>query len=50
MDAQDKAVKQAILAGTLAVAIELVEVEEKPIEFHPENATRLKVKVVGKMK
>ncbi len=48
-DAQNKAVKQAVLAGALADTIELVEVEETPLAYHPENATRLKVKVVGKM-
>jgi len=48
-DAQNKAVKQAVLAGALAETIELVEVEETPLAYHPENATRLKVKVVGKM-
>ena len=49
-DAQDRAVKQTILAGALSETIELVEVEETPLAYHPENATRLKVKVVGKMK
>ncbi|XRD26486.1 hypothetical protein AABM34_09260 [Lysinibacillus fusiformis] len=48
-DAQNKAVKQAVLAGALADTIELVEMEETPLAYHPENATRLKVKVVGKM-
>ncbi|KPN94779.1 hydantoinase/oxoprolinase N-terminal domain-containing protein [Lysinibacillus sp. ZYM-1] len=48
-DAQNKAVKQAVLAGALKDTIELVEVEETPLAYHPENATRLKVKVVGKM-
>lgn len=48
-DAQEKAVKQAVLAGAIAETIELVEVEETPLAYHPENATRLKVKVVGKM-
>ncbi|MFJ7406260.1 MULTISPECIES: hydantoinase/oxoprolinase N-terminal domain-containing protein [unclassified Lysinibacillus] len=48
-DAQNKAVKQAVLAGALTETIELVEVEETPLAYHPENATRLKVKVVGKM-
>lgn len=48
-DAENKAVKQAVLAGALADTIELVEVEETPLAYHPENATRLKVKVVGKM-
>ncbi|NYV67395.1 hydantoinase/oxoprolinase family protein [Bacillus sp. Gen3] len=48
-DAQEKAVKQAVLAGAVAETIELVEVEETPLAYHPENATRLRVKVVGKM-
>jgi len=42
--------KQAILAGALSETIQLVEVEETPLAYHPENATRLKVEVVGKMK
>ncbi|KQL50474.1 hydantoinase subunit beta [Heyndrickxia shackletonii] len=49
-DAQDKAVKQSVLAGAVSETIELVEVEETPLAYHPENATRLRVKVVGKMK
>ncbi|MFB7303425.1 hydantoinase/oxoprolinase N-terminal domain-containing protein [Heyndrickxia sporothermodurans] len=49
-DAQEKAVKQAILAGAVSDTIELVEVEETPLAYHPENATRLRVKVVGRMK
>ncbi|MED4203838.1 hydantoinase/oxoprolinase family protein [Neobacillus mesonae] len=48
-DAQAKAVKQAVLAGALSDTIELVEVEETPLAYHPENATRLRVKVVGRM-
>ncbi|MEK5231733.1 hydantoinase/oxoprolinase family protein [Lysinibacillus sp. FSL K6-0232] len=48
-DAQSKAVKQAVLAGAIEESIELVEVEEVPLAYHPENATRLKVKVVGHM-
>ncbi|MBL4953490.1 hydantoinase/oxoprolinase family protein [Neobacillus sp. YIM B02564] len=48
-DAEEKAVKQAVLAGAVPDTIELVEVEETPLAYHPENATRLRVKVVGKM-
>ncbi len=48
-DAQGKAIKQAVLAGAIEKSIELVEVEETPLAYHPENATRLKVKVVGHM-
>ncbi|GIP23099.1 hydantoinase/oxoprolinase family protein [Paenibacillus sp. J22TS3] len=49
-DAQEKAVKQAVLAGADLDTVELVEVEETPLAYHPENATRLRVKVVGNMK
>ncbi|GCF92977.1 hydantoinase subunit beta [Enterococcus florum] len=49
-DAQQKASQQAVLAGAVEETIELVEVEETPLAYHPENATRLRVKVVGKMK
>lgn len=48
-DAEEKAVKQAVMAGADPATIELVEVEETPLAYHPENATRLRVKVVGKM-
>ena len=48
-DAQEKAVQQAELAGAVPGTIELVEVEETPLAYHPENATRLRVKVVGNM-
>ncbi|PJN54363.1 hypothetical protein PAEVO_10840 [Paenibacillus sp. GM2FR] len=49
-DAQEKAVKQAVLAGADPTTVELVGVEETPLAYHPGNATRLRVKVVGNMK
>ncbi|MGM0122828.1 hydantoinase/oxoprolinase [Enterococcus sp. AZ194] len=49
-EAKAKATNQARLAGAIEETIELVEVEETPLAYHPENATRLRVKVVGKMK
>ncbi|WP_086350705.1 hydantoinase/oxoprolinase N-terminal domain-containing protein [Candidatus Enterococcus clewellii] len=48
-DAQEKASQQAVLAGAVETTIELVEIEETPLAYHPENATRLRIKVVGKM-
>ncbi|MEK5439156.1 MULTISPECIES: hydantoinase/oxoprolinase N-terminal domain-containing protein [Paenibacillus] len=48
-DAEEKAVKQAVMAGADPTTIKLVEVEETPLAYHPENATRLRVKVVGEM-
>lgn len=49
-DAREKAVNQAMLAGADPATVELVEVEETPLAYHPGNATRLRVKVVGNMK
>jgi len=46
-DARENADEQAIKAGAIEGTIELVEVEEIPLAYHPDNATRLRVKVVG---
>lgn len=46
-DAEMKANEQAVLAGAIKETIELVELEEIPLAYHPDNATRLRVKVVG---
>lgn len=46
-DAREKADDQAMKAGAIEGTIELVEVEEIPLAYHPDNATRLRVKVVG---
>ncbi|WP_400246801.1 hydantoinase/oxoprolinase N-terminal domain-containing protein [Niallia sp. JL1B1071] len=48
-DAEDRARQQAILAGAKVDTIELVEIEEIPLAYHPGNATRLRVKVVGEL-
>ncbi|MBC1442859.1 hydantoinase/oxoprolinase N-terminal domain-containing protein [Listeria seeligeri] len=48
-DAEQKAREQARLAGAVADTIEVVEVEEIPLAYHPGNATRLRVKVVGNL-
>lgn len=44
------AVKQALDAGAKADTIKLVEVEEVPLAYAPNNTTRVKVKVVGEIK
>jgi N-methylhydantoinase A/oxoprolinase/acetone carboxylase beta subunit len=48
-DAEEKANEQAALAGAIKETIELVEVEEIPLAYHPDNATRLRIKVVGNL-
>lgn len=39
--------ENALKAGALASSIEIVEVEEYPIAYHPEDAVKLRVKAVG---
>lgn len=48
-DAEQKAREQATLDGAVTDLIEVVEVEEIPLAYHPTNATRLRVKVVGNL-
>ncbi|MBC8921626.1 hypothetical protein IAI17_28010 [Escherichia coli] len=48
-DAEQKAREQPTLAGSVTDSIEVVEVEEIPLAYHPGNATRLRVKVVGNL-
>lgn len=49
-NSKQKAITNAIKAGALESSIEVVEIEEFPIAYHPEDAVRLRVKVVGDLK
>ncbi|MCP4119644.1 MAG: hydantoinase/oxoprolinase family protein [Desulfobacteraceae bacterium] len=46
-NAKDEAINIAIKAGADPETIEIVEVEDVPLAYHPGNATRLKVKAAG---
>lgn len=46
-DAESKAREKAKLAGAVPKTIQVVEVEEIPLAYHPDNATRLRIKAVG---
>ncbi|MGL4382561.1 MAG: hydantoinase/oxoprolinase family protein, partial [Bacilli bacterium] len=46
-DCKEKAISKALQAGAIKETIEIVEVEEYPIAYHPANATRLVIKAVG---
>lgn len=48
-DAKNIAGENALNAGALANTLEVVEVEEYPIAYHPEQAVKLRVKVVGEL-
>ncbi|EIA20769.1 putative hydantoinase [Listeria fleischmannii 1991] len=48
-DAESKARTQAVLAGAIKETIEVVEVDEIPLAYHPDNANRLRIKVVGNL-
>lgn len=48
--ARKMAVEEAVKAGADPTAIEIVEVEDIPLAYHPGNATRIKVKAAGNLK
>ena len=48
-DAKEKATAAAIESGADETTIEVVEVDEVPLAYHPENANRVKIKVVGNL-
>ncbi len=48
-DAKDLAVAEAVKAGADPDTIEIVEVEDIPLAYHPGNATRIKVKAAGNL-
>lgn len=48
-DAKKKAIEAATESGADENTIEVVEVDEVPLAYHPENANRVKIKVVGNL-
>lgn len=48
-DAQNKATALAISSGAIASSVSVVEREEIPLAYHPEQANRVKIKVVGEL-
>ena len=48
--AKDTAVNEAIAAGANPSAVEIVDIEDVPLAYHPGNATRIKVKAAGDLK
>ncbi|MCP0887098.1 hydantoinase/oxoprolinase family protein [Ligilactobacillus sp. WILCCON 0076] len=49
-DSKSKAIKQALEAGAEDKSIKVVEIEEIPLAYAPNDTTRVKVKVVGEIK
>lgn len=47
--AKDEAVSIAIKAGADPQTVEIMEVEDVPLAYHPGNATRIKVKAAGNL-
>lgn len=47
--AKEVAYENAIQAGAIAQSLEVVEIEEYPIAYHPEDAVKLRIKVVGEL-
>lgn len=48
-EAKDKASEVAIAAGALPESIDILEIEEVPLQYAGGNTTRVKVKVIGDM-
>ena len=46
-DARQEAKDKAIAAGATAASVEIIEMEQVPINYLPGNPTRLRVKAVG---
>jgi len=47
--AKKEAVQIALDAGAKEDSIDIVEVEDVPLAYHPGNATRIKVKAAGNL-
>ncbi|WP_054723677.1 hypothetical protein [Lacticaseibacillus nasuensis] len=48
-DATQAAKQQAIAAGAVPATVDVVDIDELPLQYAPGEATRVKVKVVGQM-
>lgn len=48
-DAEHEAKGKAVVAGALPESLSVVEREEIPLAYHPDNANRVKIKVVGEL-
>ncbi len=48
--AKEEAVKMAVEAGAVAETVEIIEVEDVPLQYYPGNTNRVKVKAAGELK
>jgi hypothetical protein len=48
-DAKEKATQAAVAAGARADTVAIVDIEDVPLAYIPGNATRVRVKAVGKL-
>ncbi|MEG0283169.1 MAG: hydantoinase/oxoprolinase family protein [Erysipelotrichales bacterium] len=48
-NSKEIAITNAIKAGAAPNSVEIIEVEEFPIAYHPEDAVRIKIKAVGEL-
>lgn len=48
--AKKESIEQAIKGGTIEESIEVLEVEDVPLVYHPGNTSKVKVKIAGDLK
>lgn len=48
--AKQEAVKMAVEAGAVAETVEIIDVEDVPLQYYPGNTNRVKVKAAGELK
>jgi hypothetical protein len=48
-DGKAEAVKLAVKAGAKPETVEIVDVEDVPLQYQPNNTTRVKVKAAGEL-
>ena len=49
-EAKDEAVNLAVAAGAIRETVEIIEVEDVPLQYYPGNTNRVKIKAAGNLK
>jgi hypothetical protein len=47
--AKKEAISMAVKAGAIAETVEIIDVEDVPLQYHPGNTCRVKIKAAGEL-
>jgi hypothetical protein len=47
--AKKEAIDMAVKAGAIASTVEIIDVEDVPLQYHPGNTCRIKIKAAGEL-